>query len=99
LIETCQRVPFLVMDDIGVRDASDAFRAYLHAIINYRAASGLPTVYTSNIPLQSDVEPEKRVKEKKPYDIRDVFDDRLYDRIRDMCAVFKFEGESKRGRR
>ena len=97
LIGMCQRIPFLVMDDIGVRGASEAFRAYLHAIINYRVANGLPTVYTSNIPIHSDVEPEKRVKEKKPYDIRDVFDDRLYDRIRDQCAVLHFEGESKRG--
>ncbi|MGR6115860.1 ATP-binding protein [Aeribacillus composti] len=84
LIEMCQRVPFIVMDDIGVRGASEAFRAYLHAIINYRAVNGLPTVYTSNFPIE---------------DMARIFDERLYDRMRDMCAVVEFTGESKRGKR
>lgn len=84
LIETCQRVPFLVMDDIGVRGASEAFRAYLHAIINHRAVNGLPTIYTSNLPIE---------------ELTRVFDERLYDRVRDMCVQLHFDGESKRGRR
>lgn len=84
LIEKCQRVPFLVMDDIGVRNATEAFRSYLHAIINYRCSNGLPTVYTSNLPIE---------------DMAKVFDARLYDRMRDMCLDIHFEGESKRGRR
>lgn len=84
LIETCQRAPFLVMDDIGVRGATDAFRAYLHAIINHRVTNALPTVYTSNLPIE---------------ELARVFDERLYDRVRDMCVQLHFEGESKRGRR
>ena len=83
-IRKCQTVPFLVMDDIGVRGASEAFRAYLHAIINYRAVNGLPTIYTSNLPIE---------------ELARVFDERLYDRVRDMCVQLHFEGESKRGRR
>lgn len=84
LIEMCQRVPFLVMDDIGVRGASEAFRAYLHAIINYRTVNGLPTIYTSNLPIE---------------ELARVFDERMYDRVRDMCVQLHFEGESRRGRR
>lgn len=83
-IRKCQTVPFLVMDDIGVRGASEAFRAYLHAIINYRAVNGLPTIYTSNLPIE---------------ELARVFDERLYDRVRDMCVQLHFEGESRRGRR
>ena len=83
-IRKCQTVPFLVMDDIGVRGATEAFRSYLHAIINHRATTGLPTVYTSNFPIE---------------DMARVFDERLYDRMRDMCAVMEFGGESRRGRR
>lgn len=83
-IRKCQTVPFLVMDDIGVRGATEAFRSYLHAIINYRTTNGLPTVYTSNFPIE---------------DMAQVFDDRLYDRMRDQCVELHFEGESKRGRR
>lgn len=76
--------PFVVLDDIGVRDASEPFRADLHAIINTRVTEGLPTVYTSNVPIE---------------DLARVFDARLADRVRDMCGVVSFVGESKRGRR
>ncbi|MCY8570337.1 ATP-binding protein [Bacillus haynesii] len=77
--------PFAVLDDVGVRDCTPAFRGYLHAIVNARVTNQLPTVYTSNIALGrlSDVFGEKR----------------LADRIGDLCWVSEFEGESKRGLR
>lgn len=74
--------PFAVFDDIGVRDATEAFRADLHTVINARVAKGLPSVYTSNIPLA---------------EIGRLFDRRLADRIREQCIEFTFKGESKRG--
>ncbi|WP_054958431.1 hypothetical protein [Paenibacillus dakarensis] len=74
--------PFAVLDDIGVRDASEAFRADLHAVINARVTEGLPTVYTSNVAIE---------------DLALVFDARLADRVRDMCLVVPFKGGSKRG--
>jgi DNA replication protein DnaC len=83
-IQRTQAAPFAVLDDIGVRSASEAFRSYVHAIVNYRTANGLPTVFTSNLPIE---------------EMAQVFDARLYDRMRDMCAVLHFGGESKRGRR
>ena len=84
IIKRAQDAPFAVIDDIGVRSASEAFRAYVHAVINYRVTEGKPTVYTSNLPIE---------------DMSKVFDARLYDRIRDQCLDVEFEGESKRGRR
>jgi len=78
------KVPFLVADDIGVREASQAFRADLHVIMDERASNGLPTVYTSNIPMVETLQ---------------LFDARIADRIRDMCQELPFEGKSKRGRR
>lgn len=81
-IKRTQQAPFAVLDDIGVRSASEAFRAYVHAIINYRTTNGLPTVFTSNLPIE---------------EMATVFDERLYDRMRDQCAVLTFGGESKRG--
>jgi len=83
-IRRVQKAPFAVLDDVGVRNATEAFRAYLHAIINYRVTNRLPTVYTSNLPIE---------------ELARVFDERLYDRIRDMTGVIKFAGESKRGMR
>jgi DNA replication protein DnaC len=83
-IQRAQQAPFAVLDDIGVRSASEAFRSYVHAIVNYRTANGLPTIFTSNLPIE---------------EMAVVFDSRLYDRMRDMCAILHFSGESKRGRR
>lgn len=80
--QRAKSAPFAVLDDIGVRSASEAFRADLHGIVNARVANALPTVYTSNIPLQ---------------ELAQVFDRRLADRVRDMCWVVSFKGESKRG--
>jgi DNA replication protein DnaC len=75
-------VDYVVLDDIGVRDASDAFRADLHTVINSRVTAGLPTVYTSNIAMS---------------ELATLFDRRLADRIRDMTIELTFKGESKRG--
>ncbi|MEC0328747.1 ATP-binding protein [Paenibacillus macerans] len=83
-LTAAQSAPFAVLDDIGVRDASEAFRADLHAIINARVTEGFPTVYTSNVPIE---------------ELAQVFDRRLADRVRDMCGVVPFVGESKRGTR
>jgi DNA replication protein DnaC len=76
--------PFTVLDDVGVRSASDAFRSDFHTVINYRAANGLATVYTSNVPIT---------------ELSTIFDARLADRVRDMCVSIAFTGESKRGMR
>ncbi|OZQ84675.1 DNA replication protein [Paenibacillus sp. VTT E-133291] len=83
-MQAVKRAPFAILDDIGVRDASDGFRGDLHSVINHRAANGLPSVYTSNV-LMSD--------------LIAVFDKRLQDRIREQCAEIQFVGESKRGLR
>src|SRR5699024_4824047 len=72
IIKRAQDAPFAVIDDIGVRSASEAFRAYVHAVINYRVTEGNPTVYTSNLPIE---------------EMANVFDERLYDRIRDQCLA------------
>lgn len=81
-IKRTQTAPFAVIDDIGVRSASEAFRSYVHAIINHRTTNGMPTVFTSNLPIE---------------DMAKVFDARLYDRMRDQCAVLTFGGNSNRG--
>ena len=83
-IKRLQIIPFVVLDDVGTRSSTEAFTSYVHAIINARVTGGLPTVYTSNLPLE---------------DMRTIFTERLYDRIRDQCAEIHFDGESKRGRR
>lgn len=76
-------VPFLVMDDVGLRSATESFRSLLHGVINSRATNSRPTVYTSNVGMEEFIR---------------IYDARVYDRARDKCAVIHFEGKSKRGR-
>jgi DNA replication protein DnaC len=83
-MNAAKRAPFVVIDDLGVRDATTAFRGDLHSVINHRTTNALPSVFTSNLPIE---------------EMAVVFDSRLYDRVRDQCAVLAFGGESKRGRR
>lgn len=80
----CMTVDFLVMDDCGIRTATESFKSLVHAIINHRTTNGLPTVYTSNLTLD---------------EMKGVFDARLADRMRDQCLTLFFTGESKRGKR
>ena len=44
-------VDMLVIDDIGIRNITEAFENELYEIIDYRVTQGLVTIYTSNIPL------------------------------------------------
>lgn len=81
-IRRTQLADFAVLDDIGVRSASESFRSYLHDIINYRVTNELPTVYTSNFDID---------------EMKNVYDARLYDRIREQCIPRHFDGESHRG--
>ncbi|WP_029191475.1 hypothetical protein [Paenibacillus elgii] len=76
--------PFAVLDDVGVRECTEGFRGDLHTVINERVAAGLPTVYTSNIPMGG---------------LSRLYDARLADRVRDMCAEVAFMGGSQRGMR
>lgn len=83
-MEKAKTCPLVVFDDIGVRSSTEAFRGDLHSIINYRVANQLPSIYTSNIPME---------------DLSQVYDLRLADRIKDLTIPFYFEGGSNRGLR
>jgi len=78
------RVPFLVIDDIGIRDTTGAFRSIVYSIIDRRNSAGLPTVYTSNVPMA---------------ELATLYDERIEDRIGDMCITKHFDGTTNRGKR
>jgi DNA replication protein DnaC len=100
-MERAKHAPFAILDDVGVRDCTDGFRGDLHTVINYRVTNQLPSIYTSNLPIEFvETEKNKKIPAFMPYDLIDVFGEkRLADRMRDMCAVLHFDGMSKRGRR
>jgi len=84
-MEYGKHTDFVVIDDIGTRKASEPFKDDLHSVINHRVTNQLPTVYTSNLPIE---------------ELKDVFnDERLPDRIKDLTEPIHFGGESKRGAR
>lgn len=84
-LERGKHTPFVVLDDIGTRDATEGFRGDLHDVINHRVMNEMPTIYTSNIPIK---------------ELPDVYGEaRLADRIKDMTSSMHFTGESKRGAR
>jgi DNA replication protein DnaC len=84
-MDKAKSAPFAVLDDIGVRAVTDGFRGDLHEVINHRVANKLPTIYTSNIPIDQ---------------LDGIFGERrLSDRIRHMTKEIHFEGTSKRGMR
>lgn len=83
-MQNAKTAPFAVLDDIGVRTATEGFRGDLHSVINHRVVNQLPTVYTSNLPMEQLIT---------------ALDKRLYDRVRDLCMEIYFNGESRRGKR
>lgn len=85
-LEYAKQAPFAVLDDIGVREGiTDAFRGDLHSLINHRVTNRLPTIYTSNVPVEG---------------LAEIFKERrLADRVKDMTLPVHFEGTSKRGAR
>jgi DNA replication protein DnaC len=84
-MDSAMEAPFVVLDDIGVRDATPGFRGDLHSIINHRVTEQKPTVFTSNLPIA---------------ELEAVFGERrLVDRLRDQTFELHFAGESKRGLR
>lgn len=82
-MDYAKKAEFAVLDDIGVRAATEGFRGDLHSVINYRVTNELPTVYTSNIPIDG---------------LTSVFgESRMTDRIRHMTRELHFAGTTKRG--
>lgn len=100
-LRIAMEVPFLVLDDVGVREITPKFRGYVHAIVNHRVSNALTTVYTSNIPIKHAGKKDRvLLSQGEVYDLVDVFGEkRLADRIGDLTMTLSFGGTSKRGTR
>ncbi|MBC9785912.1 ATP-binding protein [Heliobacterium chlorum] len=81
LKERMMRTELLVLDDIGVREATEAYRAEFYEVIDGRVIEGLTTIYTSNLPL-----PE----------IARLLDDRIVSRIEGTAIPVSFRGVDHR---
>lgn len=74
-------VPLLIMDDIGVRDSTEAFMNEFYEVIDDRANEELSTIYTSNVPLAK---------------LGQILDDRIASRIEGSSLTVPFFGADKR---
>lgn len=77
------KTELLVLDDIGIRDATPAFLGEFFEIIDSRIADGRATIYTSNVPIST---------------VAEKLDERIASRIEGSTETVAFEGEDKRRR-
>jgi DNA replication protein DnaC len=84
LLRRAKDSKLLIIDDLGLRSVTEAFRQDIHQFINHRAVNKMPTVYTSNKPIK---------------ELKNDYSKQIWDRVRDMCIEIAFDGESKRGHR
>ena len=99
LMKQIREVPVLILDDFGMSGKVSTYAAgRLSMIIDARYEnSELATIITSNLSL-------KALQEKldNPSDATDAFTldgSRIADRVKEMCAVVSFGGESRRCRK
>lgn len=52
LIDALQRIPVLILDDLGAESATDWVREVLFRLVDGRGVNALPTLYVSNHPLR-----------------------------------------------
>lgn len=76
-------VPLLILDDIGVRDSTEAFKGEFYEVIDNRAIEQLATIFTSNVPIEK---------------LTDLLDDRILSRIQGSTHPVTLEGKDKRRR-
>lgn len=74
-------VPLLVLDDIAVRDTTEAFKNELFEVIDYRATEDLTTIFTSNYPMTK---------------LSEFLGERIVSRIDGMTLQIGFQGKDHR---
>lgn len=73
---------FLILDDFGFDKATDWNSELLFLLVDYRYVNKLPTIFTSNFSFN----------ELK----KNNYDERMVDRIGEMCEIIKLNGKNKR---
>ncbi|PEO36765.1 ATP-binding protein [Bacillus wiedmannii] len=82
LIRQAKKCRFVVLDEMGLREVSDAFSQDIYDLINKRTVENLTTIYTSNVSMD---------------DLERVYGRRIFDRVRRWTRSYEFIGESMRG--
>ncbi len=73
LFEQVKGIPLLVLDDLGVQSSTPWAEEKLFQVLNHRYVNSLPTVITSNIPLeQMDTRLQSRLTDPKASRVMDL---------------------------
>lgn len=83
-LEQLQKVPLLIIDDLGAERNSEYMLEQVYTIVDTRYKSGLPLIVTTNIPIDEIKKPINRAYS------------RIYDRVLEMCHPVKVDGASRR---
>lgn len=75
---------FLILDDFGMERQTEFAREQVFNLINGRYLNGNPIIMTTNLTLQQMKNPQTMAEQ------------RIYDRVLEMCVPVCFEGESLR---
>ena len=81
-VDKYKNADYLLLDDFGPENLTDWVYSSLHGIINHRYDELLPTIITSNLDLN-------QVADR-------LGDDRITERIYEMCKLIYFDGNSQR---
>ena len=84
IMEAIRRYPLLVLDDFGTERTTDFTLEAIYSAVDERYKSGKPLIVTTNLTLSELKEP------------RGMAQQRIYDRILEMCTPIAFRGESRR---
>lgn len=76
-----KQTDLLVIDDVAVRDTTEAFRNEFFEIIDHRSTEDKTTIFTSNLPIEK---------------VAEVLGDRIASRIEGMCYMLGLKGQDHR---
>ena len=83
-INLLSRVPLVVIDDFGTERDTKYMQEIVYDVINARYTAGLPLIVTTNLTLEQLARPES------------VNEQRIYDRLLEMCYPIEVKGRNKR---
>lgn len=76
-----KQTDLLVIDDVAIRDTTEAFRNEFFEIIDHRSTEDRTTIFTSNLPIEK---------------VAEVLGDRIASRIEGMCYMLGLKGSDHR---
>lgn len=93
LLDDYEKVPLLVIDDLGKESLKEWGATQIFAILNARYGNCLPTIITTNF---SNFDLAARLTPRDSSDSTNA--QSITDRIREMCVPIVLTGESRRGK-